>query len=289
VGLATRLVGFRNPIVFASIPSFAGVVARMHHTGLIYYYSDKYDSYRDITARESIVARDRQLFESSDAVFCASEAIYADLVGDRDHVHLLPHAVDFRHFNAVVDEDVLEPADLSAVPHPRVGYFGSITSSNDQEMIRVAAERAPDLHFVMIGRVLGNYSVLKTLPNVHFLGFKPYADLPRYGKYFDAAFMSWIMTDWIRHSNPLKTKEYLSMGLPVVSVRIEQLEREFADVVLFADDGEQFINQVRKALAEDSPEARAQRIKAVRGESWDARAAEMMDKFEVARGNKGHV
>jgi len=288
VGLARRLVGYGAPLVFASIPSFAGVVDRLRHEGLIYYYSDKYAAYRDITARDSIAARDRRLFESADAVFCASQPIYDSLPGGRDHVYVLPHAVDFRHFNAVVEGGAPEPGDLAGIPRPRVGYFGSLTSSNDQEMIRVAAEGAPDLHFVLIGRVLGDYSTLQSLPNVHFLGFKPYGELPGYGKHFDVAFMCWIMTDWIRHSNPLKTKEYLSMGLPVVSVRIEQLEREFADVVYFAEDGREFLAQIRKALAEDSEDARRARIEAVRGESWDARVEEMMEKFAAARKEEGH-
>ena len=43
----------------------------------------------------------------------------------------------------------------------------------------------------MSGRVLGDYAALQALPNVHFLGFKPYTELPRYGKHFDLAFMSW--------------------------------------------------------------------------------------------------
>ena len=86
--------------------------------------------------------------------------------------------------------------------------------------------------------------------------------------------MSWIMTDWIRHSNPLKTKEYLSQGLPVVSVRILDLERYFSDLVYFAESGEEMLAGVRRALAEDSPELRAKRIDRVRGESWDARAEE---------------
>lgn len=283
VDLARRLVGFRKPLVFASIPSFAMILDRLPHDGLIYYYSDKYDAYRDITAREAISRRDRFLFERADAVFCASDKIHAGLDGDRPHVYVLPHAVDFRHFHAAVESTPVEPADLREVPHPRIGYFGSITDSNDQEMILHAAQAAPDLHFVMIGRVLGDYSALQALPNLHFLGFKDYRELPAYGAHFDAAFMCWKMTDWIRHSNPLKTKEYLSMGLPVVSVRIEQLEREFADHVEFADDGEQLLAGVRRALAGDSPERRAARIEAVRGESWDARVAEMMDKYEQAR------
>ena len=276
VNLACKRLGIRKPLVFASIPSFAGVVGAMDRSGLLYYYSDKYESYRDISARESIAAMDRQLFEAADGVFCASEKVYDSLKALRSGVHLLPHAVDFEHFNSALSSDEPEPEDLRRIPHPRIGYFGSITSSNDQEMIHHAAANAPDLQFVLIGRVLGDYSRLERLANVHFLGFKEYELLPSYGKHFDVAFMCWIMTDWIRHSNPLKTKEYLSLGLPVVSVRIEHLEREFSELVLFAETGEEFLAQIRAALEMNGTGDRKRRIDAVRGESWDARAGEMM-------------
>jgi len=282
VKLAYRLLGIRRPLVFASIPSFAGVIERLPHSGLIYYFSDKYDAYRDITARDSIAAYDRRLFASADAVFCASARIYENLADKRPGVYYLPHAVDFEHFNSALSSDLPIPDDLAAVGQPRVGYFGSVTDSNDQEMIAYAAERAPDIHFVMIGRVFGDYSTLQRLPNVHFLGFKAYRELPHYGKHFAAAFMCWKMTDWIRHSNPLKTKEYLSLGLPVVSVRIAELEQQFDDLVHLVDDGPSFLAAVRKALATDSDSAHDERIARVQGESWDAKAEEMLSRYQEA-------
>lgn len=283
VRLACLLAGVRRPLVFASMPAFAGVVARLPRSGLIYYYSDKYVAYRDIDARESIAALDRQLLDEADAVFCASLKVCEDLQAQGRRAHYLPHAVDFRHFHGALAAETPVPEDLARIPRPWIGYFGSITDSNDQELIHHAATGDPRLHFVLIGRVLGDYSRLTALPNVHFLGFKPYAELPLYGKHFDAAFMSWKMTDWIKHSNPLKTKEYLSLGLPVVSVAIDELEREYADVVDIAHDGPEFLQLIREALAADSPESRRRRIERVRGESWDARAAEMIRTYEETR------
>ena len=280
--LATLLTGVRRPLVFASIPSFAGVIARLPRSSLIYYYSDKYAAYRDITAREAIEAYDRRLLADADSVFCAAERVYAELRDARPHVHYLPHAVDFRHFHAAVENQPPVPPDLARVPRPWIGYFGSLTDSNDQEMVRHAAVADPSLHFVLIGKVLGDFSGLAQLPNVHFLGFKPYAELPAYGVHLDVAFMAWKMTDWIRHSNPLKTKEYLSMGLPVVSVPILELERHYADVVELATTPAEFLDAVHRALVDGGEQRRRDRIAKVSGESWDARAAAMLSLHEEA-------
>jgi len=273
--LAYRRLGFQQPLVVACMPAFAGVIASLPRAGLIYYYTDKYDAYRDITARDAILARDRQLFQAADVVFCASRKIYTTLVHQRADVHYLPHAVDFDHFQQAVARPRPAPADLTPIPHPRVGYFGSLTDSNDQELIRYAAQQDPKLQFVLIGRVLADYAALERLPNVHLLGYKSYAQIPTYGSHFDVAFMGWKMTDWIRHSSPVKTKEYLSLGLPVVATPIEELQVEFPDLVYLASTPEEFLAAIQRALAEDSSDLRQRRIERVRGESWDARADEM--------------
>ncbi len=282
IGLAYRLTGMGRPVVFASIPAFAGVIEKLPRSALIYYYSDKYTAHRSITARAAIVACDRMLLEAADAVFCASEMVYAELAGTRPDVHYLPHAVDFQHFNSALASETPLPVDLATIPQPRIGYYGSLDDANDQEMIRHAAVADPLLHFVLIGPVLGDFSAVAKLPNVHFLGPRPYAELPLYAKHFDCAFMVWPQTDWYRNCNPLKTKEYLSLGLPVVSTPIEELEKSYRDVVYLAATPEEFLAGLRRALADDSPELRRRRIEHVQDESWAARAAEMMAKLEEA-------
>ena len=282
IRIAYSLLGLKRPIALVTIPTFSEVVARLPREGMIYYYTDKYDAYRDLTARDSIVSRDRTLFESADLVLCASKMILAELMDKRPHVHYLPHAVDFQSFNKVLQSNSQIPADMADIPAPRVGYFGSLSDSNDIELIRYAAEKDLSLQFVLIGHVLGDYSRVSHLPNVHLLGFKPYEEIPLYGKYFNVGIMNWKMTEWVRHCSPVKTKEYLSLGLPIVSVPIEEVVVLYPDLVEFAETGPEFLAAIHKALAEDSPESRQQRIDRVRGESWDARVEDIFRLYRKA-------
>ncbi len=55
--------------------------------------------------------------------------------------------------------------------------------------------------------------------NVFFLGKRDYSDIPAFGNYFDVCLNFWVMKDWIKNSSPLKIKEYLALGKPVVSIR----------------------------------------------------------------------
>ncbi len=287
IRLAYRILGFRRPLNLVCMPSFAGAVARLPRSRLIYYYTDKYDAYRDIKDRDAIRARDQALFADADLVLCASQKIHAGLRDKRPGVHYLPHAVDAERFRRVLEADTTIPPDLADIPSPRIGYFGSLTDSNDIETIRYCAQSDPTLQFVLIGRVLSDFSAISELPNVHLLGFKSPEQIPLYGKYFDVAFMNWKLTEWIRHCSPVKTKEYLALGLPVVSVPIEELVERFADVVELAESGPDFLAAIHRALASDSPERRRERIERVRDESWSGRVEEIFALLNEDRRDEG--
>ncbi len=283
IKLAYIILGLKQPLAFVCMPSFGNVVGKLNHSGMIYYYTDKYDSYRDITAKASITDRDQLLFETADIVLCASQKITDSLKNKRSDVYYLPHAVDFRSFNSIMESDTTIPEDMANIPEPRIGYFGSLTDSNDLEVIRYAATEDPSLQFVLIGRVFGDYSIISELPNVHLLGFKPYSEIPLYGKYFNAGIMNWKMTEWIKHCSPVKTKEYLSLGLPVVSCPIEEVVNSYKGIVEIAETGPEFLSAIHKVLQDDSSELRQMRIDRMRNESWDMRVQEIFKYYESSK------
>ena len=284
IRMAMRILGIRKPLVFASIPSYANVIMRMPRSHMIYYYSDKYVAHDDISAKSAIAKRDRLLFENADAVFCASKMITDELRQLRKNVHYLPHAVDFDHFTVDRQSHLPIPDEMAVIPSPRIGYYGSIAHNNDQEMVLHAASKNPALQFVLIGKVFGDYTRLEQLENVHFLGFIPYQDLPRYSSHFDVAFMNWKITDWIKHCSPLKAKEYLCAGHPVVSIPIHELESSYADLIYFASTPEEFLTQIESALREDNDDHRRARTERIRSESWDSCTTRMLSLLDAATG-----
>lgn len=283
VRYAYRRLGIQAPLVFASVPSYAEVILRLPRDGMVYYYSDKYDSHRNITARDEIRRRDKILFDAADAVYCVSREIHDELSPRRSHVYYLPHAVDTPHFEAILASDEPEPADLAAIPHPRVGYYGSLGDGVDRDLILHAARALPDHQFVLVGKVLADYGALQALPNTHFLGMKPYEDIPRYGKGFDVALQLFIPNEWTYNCSPLKTKEYLSLGLPVVSCPIREIELEMADLVPIVSDGEQLVAAIERELADDNEQRRLARRQRVVDDSWDARIDYLLSTFHAAR------
>ena len=170
---------------------------------------------------------------------------------------------------------------LNGISHPIIGYYGTLTNSNDWNLIKFLAKSKPDYNFVFIGKIREDVDPeVFDFSNIHFLGYKPYKKLPRYLKFFDVCIIFWKVTDWIINSNPLKTKEFLSMGKPIVSVRIYELEKNFHDIIYLCDTKEEFLSSIDSALAEDSNRLPLKRISKVKDNTWEKDACRIIELFE---------
>jgi glycosyltransferase involved in cell wall biosynthesis len=280
IRLMMCLLRVRSPILFVTSPMFPNVIRRIRKDLVIYYYSDKYVSYREIREKAEVMELDSMTLDLADYVFCASWEIYKDVPKGNDKVFYLPHAVDFEHFNEVIESETMVAEDMKDMKRPIIGYFGSLTDSNDIELIRYLANERPEYSIVLIGEVSAEYRELSKLRNVYLLGRKSYDEVPVYGKYFDVCFMAWKMTEWIRNCSPVKTMEYLALGKPVVAGRIKELERVYGDVIAIADGREDFVDLIDENIRSDSDEKRAERMNFVRKETWEKRFHEMIEIIE---------
>jgi glycosyltransferase involved in cell wall biosynthesis len=131
----------------------------------------------------------------------------------------------------------------------------------------------------MIGRLAVDAGRLRALRNVVFVGPKPYRSLPSWVKAFDVAIIPYRLTRQVVNSAPLKLREYLATGKPVVAVPAPEIER-FAGLVRVARGPEQFINEIEAALIHDTEADRTRRIEATSTMGWDARIGEVVEIVE---------
>ncbi|MGH7194106.1 MAG: glycosyltransferase, partial [Candidatus Saccharimonadales bacterium] len=141
----------------------------------------------------------------------------------------------------------------------------------DIELMAEMARRFSHGSLVVLGKATTDVSALAALPNVHLLGRKPYADLPAYCKGFDVALMPFRINELTLNANPLKVREYLAAGLPVVSTPIPEVE--VLGQCRMAADADGFEREIRAALVDPGPSH--ERSQAIRHESWDAKLAEV--------------
>lgn len=264
-----RFLEIRDPLLFYTSPIFANTLKMIKHRFSVYYYSDLYTEFREFNeaTRAFTIKMDRILNENSDLVMCASQKIFQSLDENLHYKTIyFPHQVDFSFFHNHQPEP--PPEDIAGISRPIVGYYGTVSDSNDWELIGHSVRNRPQYNFVFIGRKDIQDTGLEHLPNVHFLGMKPYEEIPSYGRCFDVGIMFWIRREWIINSSPLKLKEYLSMGIPVVSTLIEEVETYYKGIVYSAPDKEIFLEYIDKAINNRDDNRIRKGIELVKNDSW---------------------
>jgi hypothetical protein len=92
--------------------------------------------------------------------------------------------------------------------------------------------------------------------------------------------MPWNQNRWIDVCNPIKLKEYLALGKPIVTTPFPELDG-YRRFVYTAGCADEFARQIRTALTADCPRAKQDRRAAVAHTSWAASAAEIIQRIEV--------
>ncbi|MEU7893444.1 glycosyltransferase [Nonomuraea sp. NPDC049152] len=273
VAAVCAVLGLRRPVVVVTLPTAWDVVRPMPRRALVFNRSDRHSAFPE-GGGETIKEMESQLLRRSDSVVYVSRTLMAEdrpLAGDR--AHFLDHGVDLAHFTRVPAERW--PADIRRVPGPRVGFFGALDDFVvDFDLLERLAVELPEVSLVLVGDANGPIERLAGHANVHWLGFRPYELIPAYGSAFDVAIMPWLDNDWIRHANPIKLKEYLALGLPVVSTDYGELAR-YADRVRVAATPDLFVKAVRVSLAEGAPQPPDALRASVLGDDWSVRADEL--------------
>ena len=269
---ALRRIGFRRWISWFVIPHPGALAKHLDEALTVYYCIDDYAAYPGLD-RVAIQALDDLLTPRADVVFAAPRALLEPKRRLNPEVHFSPHGVDFDIFSKASDPATAPAEETAALRHPVIGYFGSLGEWLDYDLLVYLARSRPEWTLLLVGYASADVTRLRECPNVVLAGPKPYETLPRWAKAFDVAIYPHQVNRQTKHSNPLKLREYLATGKPVVSVKTPETAA-FAEFIHLAETPEQYLAAIERALADDTPELRARRMQSVAGASWEARFRE---------------
>jgi glycosyltransferase involved in cell wall biosynthesis len=263
-------LGFRRVVNWVFNPTAAVVAGALSESLVVYYCVDEFTAFSGIPAQ--LVELERTLIEKADLVVVSSEKLRQTKSQHNPRTALVRHGVQYAHFKKALSADTQIPADVANLPKPVIGYFGLMAEDwIDIPLMEHVAKRFSSGSMVLLGKVTTDISRLTNLPNVHVLGRKPFEELPAYCKAFDVAINPFPINEVTLSSNPLKVREYLAAGLPVVSTRIPEVE--VVKEVAIADSMEQFGDLVEEALKTPGP--RQERSDLMKNESWEAKIEEV--------------
>lgn len=242
---------------------------------IVYDCMDQLSAFKN--APPELSEREAELLRAADLVFTGGHSLYEAKKDSHSAVYAFPSSIDVEHFAKALAV-TQDPADMAAIPHPRIGFIGVIDERLDITLLDRIAEKMPEAQFVMIGPVVKiDESELPRRANIRYLGGKDYKELPDYIGRWDVAMMPFAMNESTRYISPTKTPEYLAAGRPVVSTPIRDVVRPYGveELVRIATDADEFVEGIRAALNEDAA-ARQPRVDAfLSNMSWDSTFAEM--------------
>lgn len=262
-------------------PTAYSVIGRVGEALAVYDCVDDYaQQYAPDPRRIALVAdSDRQAGARARLVFATTEELAARHRRWNPCTFLVPNGADYDHFAAGSDE-ALAAAETQGIPRPRLGFIGNLTPEKvDFGLLHALADRRRDWSLILVGplreRARKPFSALAACPNVHWLGYRRYEELPRYVAALDVGLCPYVTNAYTRNVFPLKVYEYLAAGKPVVATGTPTLAGMGPDVLL-ADGLEETERAVELALTRASPRDRERRMGLAAKNTWEYRTEQLL-------------
>lgn len=270
------LHGCRPAMILVQLPFWAELGRELScrlEAPLVYDRIDLHSGFPGVPPEiEEVEAR---LIRHADLV-CATAGMLAERPREiSPRVLLLPNGVDLDFF----------PASTALARRPfgpkrpiRVGYVGALGPWFDVEALRAAALALPQWSFTLAGKVEDpEVAALGALPNLTSIGEIPFRQVPGFLAGLDVALVPFRDLPLTRAVDPVKLYEALAAGLPVVARRLPETARWREPLVYSYSTPDEFVSALRQAIDEDAPELAEARRRAAEQESWDHRAAVLLE------------
>lgn len=261
-------------------PCASGMVGSCAETFAVYDCVDDYAEQAGPSARRrTLVAElDRRTARVARIVFATTKSLYVRHHELNSATHLVPNVGDFRHFARAADREFIAD-ELRSTPRPVIGFAGNFLATKvDFDLLeRIAERREWTLLLVGPSRPDTEAALARVTshPNVHWVGAKPYADLPRYVAAFDVGLIPYLANAYTQSCFPLKLYEYLAAGKPVVASGVPDVGGREPDVVL-APDHSTFLAAIESALADERAENAQRRMALAAENTWETRTERLL-------------
>lgn len=268
-----RKLGMERFQLWTFMPTTAPLVSHLKPQKVVYYCVDEWSAFSFLNGK-LMEHMEQSLIRQSDVVIASAEKLYMTKRVLHPRTYWVPHGVDTAHFARAQTVETPVAPELLQMKPPVIGFWGLIHEWIDLDLIKTIAERHPDWTIALVGKAGVPCDLFNGLPNIHLIGTRPYAALPEFAKGFTAAILPFKVNRLTENVNPIKLREYLAAGLPVVSTALPEV-RHYAGVVRIGRTVDEFVHELELAVQETGEDAKRKRMDAVQGESWDARVQQI--------------
>ncbi len=252
--------------VWTSLPSAVDFKGLFGEQGWVYYCGDDFSALAGVD-HSTVESRETELADIAQRIWVASPTLVQRFIGKP--VTLIEHGVDYRLFS----EPSKRASELTA-KKPTLGFYGALAHWIDQELLIEIADKLPDWELMLVGPTLVDASELLNRPNVRVLAAQPHSALPAFVQHWDAAILPFKDTAQIRACNPLKLREYLASGTPILSTPFPALE-DYNEHVYSIQSSVHAVDVLTGLQKTETKVRRIARQQSVQDESWEQRAVQI--------------
>lgn len=253
--------------VVSTVPIVADLRERVPARRWVYYCVDDFSSWPGLDAGP-LRGMERQLVARADRVIAAGENLSERMRQYGRHAEVISHGIDLEHWRGAGEPTSL----LERLPRPIFLFWGLIDRRLDVPTLRALDARMSAGTIALVGPEQDPDPALARLARVRRLGPAPYEVLPTLASQAAALLIPYSDLPVTRAMQPLKLKEYLASGRPVVSTRLPALAG-WEDCLDIADDPGKFAELALLRAAAELPAAQRAGRRRLDGESWKAKSA----------------
>ena len=282
--LMRRWLGLQDPILWTYNPLTQEVLSLTSFAASVYHCVDRIQAQPEMPEWR-IERAEQQLCCAATAVFTTAPELQRSLEPLNPQTHLFGNVADFDHFARAWRSPCSGPAELMSLPTPRLIFMGAIDAYKlDLVALTQLARKRPDWSFVLIGPIgeadpSTDAGALCSCSNVHWVGPRPYVELPDWLAHADVALLPLQLNSYTRNMFPMKFFEYLAAAVPVVATAIPSLEQFGDSALLVAPGADQLELAISQVLQGQGPD-RSVRIALARQHTYRKRTQSMLAVLE---------
>jgi glycosyltransferase involved in cell wall biosynthesis len=263
------------PVAITTLPIVADLVGQLPVAKWIYYCVDDFSVWPGYDGK-TMGAMERELVPKMHNTVAASEALAQGLKELGANPTLITHGVDLSRWNRQSDQTHSELPEFAGLDGPYIVFWGVIDRRMDTDWVAGLSEALRSQNrpgtIVLFGPQEDPEPRLRELPRVSLRGAVRFERLADIAAHSSVLIMPYQDMPATRAMQPLKLKEYLANGLPVV-VRNLPSTQPWSDACDVCDAHETFIRFVLMRLDSGASEEQKQARLRLNSESWKAKAA----------------
>lgn len=273
-------------VALTTVPITADLVGRLDVDKWVYYCVDDFSAWPGLDAKV-LREMERKLVAEADSVVAVSPALQHRLAElGRPNVPLLTHGIDIEHWKP---PQKTEPRELpgwwrrlTSTGGPVCLFWGLVDQRLDVDWCRRLAEALVPQHgsLVLVGPQQSPDRALSQLPGVQLPGEVAYDRLPRLAAGANALVMPYADLEVTRAMQPLKFKEYLATGKPVLARDLPAI-RDWSDATDLVSDVTSFVKRTLDRLTTGTPPDQQAARQRLMHESWSEKAVQFESMLPV--------